>query len=85
MDEGLSGGHGASDRAVIIIADGEDPGVIAGGDQAGRRSAGGSVARTGGSDGSRAIGAGGVNSLEAGHGDRRGDALGKSGGDIDVT
>ncbi len=85
MDQGLTGGRGASDGVVVIIADADDPGVIAGGDQGGGGSTGGGIARADGADGARAIGAGQVDALEAGDGDRGGDTLGKSGRDGDVT
>src|SRR3984957_18099439 len=85
MDESLSGGHGAGDGAVVIVADGKDPGVITRGDQAGGRCAGRSVGRAEGAEGARTVGASGVNTLEAHDGDGGGNTLGKSGGDIDVA
>src|SRR5450631_1395217 len=85
MDQGLTGSGGASDGVVVIIADADDPGVIAGGDQGGGGSTGGGVARADGADGARAVGAGQVDALKTGDGDRRGDTLGKSGRDGDVS
>ena len=40
----MTGSRSASDGVVVVIADADDPGVIAGGDQGGGRSTGGGVA-----------------------------------------
>ena len=85
VDQELARGGGSGDGAVIIVADGEDQGIIAGGDQRGAGQTDRSVRGADGADGARAVGPGGVHALKAHDRDRRGGAGRKSGCDIDVA